>query len=426
MNPRALSWTDALLLLAAAGGVAFFTIQHRNAGNLAAENVGLSERIEAWEKRGEVAGGEGEAGFSAKALLSTGPAGLAKLAAILLGAETGNPAAVRESLMLDGHWRTLDAATLEKMIADARASDLSEEDRERVEAKLLEVLVEKDPARAFAVIESGFVGKTPREIQQQFAERSGLFEKWILSDGPQALAWFDKQIGAGLFDSRSLAGTSSIRQDYESLIFLKSRDGSRIAALDPIDRLPTLQSWRFQSLKPQEQAAFAQVARTSGLKPSEVAEVLKPFLNRAMESGDLAGADAFFKRVEPTPEELPRLSEGAAGTAMFALGKKSDQLTGEEVPAIRTWLADKSPQGDSYIGSMIGKGFSNGWDAGQIYATIDRLQKDSPSDELIGSFLESASQGTKQKLDHSTAAELANRISDPAKRAAALNAIGGQ
>jgi hypothetical protein len=75
---------------------------------------------------------------------------------------------------------------------------------------------------------------------------------------------------------------------------------------------------------------------------------------------------------------------------------------------------------------MIGKGFSNGWDAGQIYATIDRLQKDRPSDELIGSFLESASQGTKQKLDHATAAELANCISDPSKRAAALNAIGGQ
>ena len=424
MKPRALSWIDALLLLAAAGGLAFFSIQHRSAGSMAAENARLSERIEAWEKRGELAGEEGEVGISAKALVTNGPSGLARFAAILRGADTGNPAAVRESLLLDSQWRTLDAATLEKLIADARASDLSDEDRERIEAKLLEVLAEKNPARAFAVIESGFAGKTLREIQQQLSQRSGLFEKWILREGPQAVAWLDKQVAAGLFDSRSLAGTSSIRQDYESLILLKTGDGSRIAALDPVDRLPTLQSWRFQFLKPEEQAAFAQVARTSGLKPSEVTEVLKPLLNRAMESGDLTGADAFFKRVVPTPEELPQLSEAAAGTAMFALGKKSDQLTGEEVPAIRTWLADKSPQGDSYLGSMIGKGYSNGWDAGQIFATIDRLQKDRASDELIGAFLEGASQGTKQKLDRATAVELASRISDPAKRNAALNAIG--
>jgi len=426
MNPRSLSWPDLSLLLAVAGGLGFFLLQHRSAGQMEEENARLSQRIEAWEKRVESSAEEENSGPSAKALAKSGPSGMAKLAAILRNADNGNPAAFRESLMLESQFRTLDVASLERMIADARAADLSEEDREHIVGKLLEVLVEKDPVRAFAVIEEGFTGKTPREIQQQLSKRSGLFEKWILRDGPQALAWLDRQIAAGLFESRSLAGTSTVRQEYESLIFLRAKDGSRIAALDPLDRLPTLQSWRFQSLKPEEQAAFANVARTSGLKPSEVAEALKPLLNRAMGSGDLAGADAFFERVSPTPEELPLLSEAAAGTAMFALGKMADQLTGDEVPAIRAWLTDKSAGGDAYIGSMIGKGYSNGWDSSQIFTTLDRLQKDQPSDELISNFLISASQGNKQKLDRATALELANRISDPQKRANALSSIGNQ
>gem|GEM_PF-4813361 len=69
MKPRAFSWIDVLLLLAAAGGLAFFMIQHRSAGTLAAENARLSERIEAREKRGELAGEEGEMGLSAKSLV---------------------------------------------------------------------------------------------------------------------------------------------------------------------------------------------------------------------------------------------------------------------------------------------------------------------------------------------------------------------
>lgn len=427
MKSRSLALPDLSLLLAAAGGLGFFLLQHRSAGQLEKDNARLSQRIEAWEMRVESSAEEEDSGLSAKTLAKSGPSGMAKLAAILRGADSGNPAAFRESLMLESQFRTLDAATVERMIAEARAADLSEEDRERIVGKLLEVLVEKDPVRAFAVIEEGFAGKTPREIQQQLSKRSGLFEKWILRDGPQALAWLDKQIAAGLFESRSLAGTSGVRQEYEALIFLKTKDGSRIAALDPLDRLPTLQSWRFQSLKPEEQANFANVARTSGLKPSEVAEALKPLMNRAMGSGDLAGADAFFERVSPTPEELPLLSEAAAGTAMFALGKMADQLTGDEVPAIRAWLSEKSAGGDAYIGSMIGKGFSNGWDSAQIFTTLDRLHKDQPSDDLMYRFLLDATQeGRKQKLDSTTALELANRISDPQKRADALKFIGNQ
>ena len=427
MKPRSVPWPDLCLLLAAAGGVTFFLLQQRGAATLEAENARLSQRIEAWAKRSEASDDDPKSGLSAKALAKTGPSGMAKLAAILRGAEAGNPAQVRESLMLENQWRTLDTATLEKMIADTRAADLSEEDREAVIDKLLEVLVEKDPARAFAVIEEGFTGKTPREIQQQLSKRSGLFEKWIRSDGTQALAWLDKQIAAGLFDSRSLAGTSNVRQEYESLIYRKAKDGSRIAALDPLDRLQTLQSWRLRDLPVEDQIALAKVARTSGLKPSAVAEVMKPFLKKSMESGDLASADAFFNQIEPTAEELPHLSEAAAGQAMLSLGKKADQLTGEEVPAIRSWLAEKSSGGDAYIGSMIGKGFSNGWDAGQIYATIDRLQKDQPSDDLLYRFLTDATQeGHKQKLDPATALDFANRISDPGKRADVLNSIKSQ
>lgn len=427
MKRRSLSWPDLCLLLAAAGGVRFFLLQQRSAATLEAENSNLSQRIAAWEKRDNAGDEETKSGPIAKAFGKSGPSGMTNLAAILRGARSGNPVQVRDLLLLENHWRSLEAATLEAMIADARAADLSGEDRDAILDKLLEALVEKDPARAFAVIEEGFAGKTPREIQQQLSKRSGLFEKWIQRDGPQALAWLDRQIAAGLFDSRSLAGTSNVRQEYESLIYQKTKDGTRIASLDPLDRLPTLQSWRLRDLPLEDQIVLAKVARTSGLKPSEVAEVMKPFLNKAMESGDLAGADAFFEQINPTPEELPRLSEAAAGQAMFSLGKRADQLTGEEVPAIRSWLADKSSEGDAYIGSMIGKGFSNGWDAGQIYATMDRLQKDQPSDDLLYRFMLDATQEDhKQKLDPVIALDFANRITDPQKRADVLRTIKAQ
>ncbi len=426
MKPRTYSWPDGLLLLAAAGGLAFFFAGQRGAGQLEAENARLGQRIAAWENRGAatVADG-GPAGRGLKGFAIAGPSGMAKLAAILRGAELGNLAAAREALVLDSQWRTLDPATLERMIADARAADLSEQDRERLIGKLLEALADRDPARAFAVIGEGFAGKTSREIQGELAKHGGLFEKWIKRDGLQALAWLDQQIAAGNFDSRSLAGTSTLRQDYESRIFALTGDGSRITALDPADRLPALQSWRFGDLPPERQAAFAEVARSSGLTPAEVAQALNPLLKRQMQAGDLADADAFFDRVGVTPEELPRLSEDAAGQALFALGKKADELTGEEVPAIRTWLGEKSAEGDSYIGSMIGRGFANGWDAGQIFSTLNQLQEEQPSDDLVSTFLIAASQqGGKQKLDHAAAVELANRIADPGKRAVTLSAIG--
>jgi hypothetical protein len=427
MKPRSIPWPDLCLLLAAAGGVTFFLLQQRSAANLEAENSKLSQRIVAWEKRRDSTDDETKSGPIAKAFEKSGPSGMAKFAALLRGARSGNPVQVRDLLLLDNHLRSLDVATLEAMIADARAADLSGEDREAVIDKLLEALVEKDPARAFAVIEEGFAGKSPREIQQEFSKRTGYFGNWLKHDGPQALAWLDRQIAAGLFDSRSLAGTSDVRQGYESLIYRITKDGSRIAALDPLDRLPTLLSWRLRDLPVEEQIALAKVARTSGLKPSEVVDVMKPFLQKSMQSGDLASADAFFEQIDPTPEELPQLSEAAAGQAMVSLGKKADQLTGDEVPAIRSWLADKSSEGDAYIGSMIGKGFSNGWDAGQIYATMERLQKDQPSDDLLYRFLLDATQeGHKQKLDPATALDFANRITDPGKRADVMNSIKAQ
>jgi len=88
-------------------------------------------------------------------------------------------------------------------------------------------------------------------------------------------------------------------------------------------------------------------------------------------------------------------------------------LAGVDINTIRAWLGQKSAGGDGYIGSMIGRGFANGWDAGQIFHTIDRLQEEQPSDDLVSTFLIAASQGTKQTLDHATAVELANRIADP-------------
>ena len=293
--------------------------------------------------------------------------------------------------------------------------DLSPEARQLLESMVLDPLIQLDPEYAL----ERFANRIEDYATGLGWQLSSALAAWAQKDLAAATAWFDRQITAGNFESKTLDGKSEMRVQFEASLMgeLLAADptaaGHRLAAMPEDQRREILEQLSFSALRPEDQKTYAELVRQ--YVPAD--ERAGSFAHVASELVDGAGygkVSTFLDTVGATPEERAAAAKQTAESQLASLGE-SGNVTRQEVDDLREWLTRQAPgQSDSITGKALAEAAQ---EHGKFkYPEAARLalqyQQSSGNDEVLISFLESYSaRSNLQEAKH-----LAENITDPQRR----------
>ncbi len=315
----------------------------------------------------------------------------------------------------------LTGMTKEEMIAsldEIAALDLSAEARETLESLLLAPLIREDPQLAL----ERFADRIGGDSSEMGWQLSSALRDWAKMNLAGATAWFDREIAAGRFDSKSLDGRSETRTLFESALMqsLLSSDpeaaGQRLAAIPEDQRREVLEQIAFPELSPQDQQIYAALVRQ--LVPED--ERAGSFAHIASELVDESGYDKvsnFLDAANATAEERVASATQTAESRLQTLGSEGD-ITRAEVDSLREWLTRQAPgKVDSITGKALAEAAQN---EGKFqFAEASQLALQYGSDDVLVAFLQSYS--ARSNLEE--AIQLADRISNENRRAEVLKQL---
>ncbi len=287
------------------------------------------------------------------------------------------------------------------------ALDLPTESRERLEWWLIGSLVEKDP-------ELGLTCCADR-VQN---DKSGMISllchhlgKWAENDPASATAWFDKQVDAGKFDSKSLDGVSRNRNEAEGILLrvLFCNDPAaaarRLSAMPESERTVALDASSLQSLGEKDQIAFAALVR------SQAPEKDQAKLLAHQTYGDYAETARYMDRIAATPAERIVCIQETANSQIRRISGRT-KITREDLETLREWTTAQAPAStDSVTGKALADMIANG--SKQAFAAASEwvllYNPTSGNDDVLTSFLS----GIHPKDYKDEARALAEKITDP-------------
>lgn len=300
--------------------------------------------------------------------------------------------------------------------------DLSDEAREALESLIIAPLIREDPQLALERFGDS-IGSESSAIGWQL---STALRDWAKKDLAGATAWFDRQIAAGKFDSKSLDGRSEERTRFEAALMqsLLSSDpnaaSQRLADIPEDQRREVLEQIAFPELGPQDQKTYAELVRQ--LVPQD--ERAGSFAHIASELVDDSGygkVSNFLDAVQATPAERAAAASQTAESRLQSLGLDGN-VTRADVDSLREWLTRQAPgQVDSITGKALAEAAQ---DQGKFqFAEASQLviqyQKTSGNDDMLVAFLQSYS--ARSNLDE--AIHMADLISDAKRRVEVLDKL---
>ena len=299
---------------------------------------------------------------------------------------------------------------------------LSDEARETLESLILAPLIREDPQLALERL-GDRIGNESSAIGWQLASA---LRDWAKTDLAAATAWFDRQIAAGKFDSKSLDGRSEERTRFEAALMqsLLSADpnaaSQRLAEIPEDQRREVLEQIAFPELGPQDQKTYAELVRQ--LVPQD--ERAGSFAHIASELVDDSGygkVSDFLDAVQATPAERAAAASQTAESRLQSLGLDGN-VTRADVDSLREWLTRQAPaQVDSITGKALAEAAQ---DLGKFqFAEASQLvlqyQQSSGRDDVLVAFLQSYS--ARSNLEE--AIHMADLIADEKRRAQILNQL---
>lgn len=290
------------------------------------------------------------------------------------------------------------------------------ESRDEVESMLLDSLIQQNPEQALNRFADRITGDADG-IGWQLATALG---GWAKKDLAAATAWFDKQIAAGTFDSKTLDGKSEMRIQFESalmeslLLSDPNAAGQRLAALPEDERREVLEQLPFDELGSNGQKTYAELVRQ--LVPADEREgSFANIASQLVNDEGFADVSAFLDAVNASPAERAAAAIETAETHFESLAGDG-KVTRADVDALRTWLERQAPgKVDTITGRALAEAAQE--DGEFTLEEASRLvldyQKSSGSDDMLVAFLKSYAARSNLK----EARELANKIQDPQRRA---------
>ncbi len=391
--------------------VAWNTAEWRAATSLEAENVALRKKVS------KVINSEG---FHTS--LTTGSAKAQRVlkrainwketARLVAAANDGGSMSGMRAL-LDFQQR-LSKMSREEMIAaldKVAETGLSDAERLAMEELIVDELLKQDPRY---VLER-FVDRIKGESDGIGWQLSGAMGEWAKKDLKSATAWFDHQIAAGKFESRTLDGRSEIRAQFEAELIEPmigtdpASAAARLAELPEDQRREVLQQLPFSDFSLAEQKAYAAMVRE--LIPAD--ERAGSFAHIASQLVDDAGygkVGAFLDAVSATTGERAAAAMQTAESQLSLLANE-EGVTREDVDSLREWLTRQAPgERDSIIGKALAEAAQNsdGFSFSEASQLALHNQKTSGNDDVLVTFLKSYS----ARSNLAEARQLAEMIAD--------------
>ncbi|MBC8128646.1 MAG: hypothetical protein H8M99_16025 [Gloeobacteraceae cyanobacterium ES-bin-144] len=293
--------------------------------------------------------------------------------------------------MIKLHQR-LQEMSKEELIAaldEIAALDLPTQAKEQLEMMLLGPLIEKDPEFAL----TKFMDRIGNEQSAWGWQLASAFSEWAKKDSGKAIAWFDQQIAAGKFDSKSLDGKSRFRTQFEGSLMgaLIGSDpaaaATRLSAMPEDQRTDVLRS--FHQLKEQDQLAFAKLVR-SQVPEKEQAKLIGTKAAQFVYKGGYPKVSETLDRIEATPAERTATAKEAANYQIGNLGNKKT-ITHEDIDAMREWVSTQAPESvDSITGNALARSLQSQHktEFADVAALALQYHEASGNDEVLVAFLD--------------------------------------
>ncbi len=329
---------------------------------------------------------------------------------------------MRKMMAFQRRLQRMSAEEIVSALEEIQALEIGDEERQMLEMMLFGPLSEKDPELGL----TRFSGRLKDEQSGASWQLANALGQWAKKDLTAATAWFDKEIAAGTFESKSLDGKSRILNQFESQLISQmlssdfEKATERLASIPVDQRSEILGGYSFQNQKTEEDVAYARLVRSS-LKPEEQLDVLSQRAANQAREGDFKKVDEYMDRIEATPEERVASANKAAEGFVQSKGWQG-KLTTTDVDEMREWLGTQAPDAvDKVTGESIGSASRNGEQMkfSEASAMAVKYYESSGNDDVLVGFLDKSS--TWDNKDE--ARELAGKISDPAKREEALKKL---
>jgi hypothetical protein len=291
-----------------------------------------------------------------------------------------------------------------------------------------------DPAQRTSLEEmiiAPLIERMPDQLLERFADRigndgdgvgwqlPGAMAAWAKKDPAAAAAWMDRQLAAGLFESKSLDGRSQARMEFEGALAasLLEQGGAaaagRIAALPEDQRREALEQIDFSELSPAARAAYAGLVR--GLVPQDERDgSFTHVASQIVPNEGFGGVDAFMDAIHASATERQVMAREAANARITGIaGDRA--VTRGDVEEMRAWVEQQAPgTADKVTGEALGDAAQDGpgFDFEAAAKLALEYHRASAGDDVLAAFLESFA--ARSNLDQAVA--LAREIRDPKRR----------
>lgn len=312
----------------------------------------------------------------------------------------------------------LQSMTTEELVAaldEIAKLDIPAESRTILEQMLTRPLMESDPELAL----TRFSDRLQDDRGAMSWQLANAFSKWADMDPDKAVAWFDQQIAAGKFDSKSLDGRSHARLQFEGALIRTllatnpEAAGSRLETLPEDQRADALRQFSFGQLKEENQKAFAEMVR-GHVPEDERNGVISQIASRMVSQGDYQQVTEYLDRIEATPAERADSASQAANSKIQMLANQKG-VTREDIDAMREWVGTQSKEtvdkstGSALAAATQGNGTFKFSDAAALAV---QYHESSGNDDVLVSFLG----GWEASQNKELSLKLAEKISDEKRR----------
>ena len=403
----------------ALAGLAYWSIsQRQTAGELATQSQALQRKITTAQQKATASHPPKE---TTEKLKSGGlPLDWKSLAARLMEAQQAETTPTDAAL--DGLNERLAQMTAPELLAaldEISALGLEPDAQDALEEMLAEALISRDPAQALA----RFSGRIQDESDGVGWQMAGALGEWARRDLVAATAWFDQEIAAGRFESKSLDGQSEARLEFEAALLghllatAPKTAATRLAALPEDQRRTALEQIDTADMSLSGQQAYMDLLR-KWVPQDERGDALSYFISQVMPAGDYPAVTEFLNTIQATPAERTVATRAAAGNQLEEIASER-AVTVSDLETMRTWLTQQSPTAvDRLTGEALAQAVQDGGEFSftQATALISDYHQRSGNDDVITGFL--TSEVSEDARPAATA--LAAKIKDPKRREEAL------
>ncbi len=402
----------------ALAGLAYWSFfQRESAGELATQSQALQQKIATAQKTHTATSEK----LKTTAKSTDQPLDWKDLAARMVTAQQEDTTGVTDGVLESFKQRLAKMSVAEILTALEEISTLrlTAEAKGPLEEALAEALIQQDPGLALVK----FADRIQDESDGVGWQLAGALGEWAKRDLAAATAWFDHEITAGRFESKSLDGQSESRLEFEAALLSQLLTttpkvaATRLAALPEGERRSALEQMDTTDIGLSGQQAYVDLLRKL-VPQDERGDALGHLISERIPDGDYSKITEFLDTIQATPEERSVATRAAIGSQLEEIASER-AVTRNDVETMRTWLQQQSPTAvDRLTGEALGQAIQDDGDFNfkQAAALVLEYHLSSGNDDVITGFLDSAEADRSSK----EAIALAGKIKDSKRREEAL------